>query len=125
MDERRNSMDAQAPAEGILKSGKWGDSIAYQIVCECGDSNHDHNVGIEADDCNTTVSIYTTQKSKWWSFNRWQSIWTLLTKGYVEYEVNIVMTEQQTLNYAEALKKSIADVKEFKSKNRLQNSYLN
>jgi hypothetical protein len=38
----------------------------------------------------------------------------LLTKGYVEYEANIIMTEQQALNYAETLKKAIKDVSAFK-----------
>ena len=56
----------------------------------------------------------TTQKSKWWSLNRWQTIWILLTKGYVEHEANIIMTEQQALNYAETLKKAIKDVSAFK-----------
>jgi hypothetical protein len=47
--------------------------------------------------------------------NRWQTIWILITKGYIEYEGSIIMTEQQALNYAETLKKAIIDVKEFKS----------
>ena len=61
-----------------------------------------------------TVTTYTTQKSQWWSLNRWQTIWRLLTKGYVEYEANIIMTEQQALNYAETLKKAVKDVSAFK-----------
>jgi hypothetical protein len=107
-------MKEQTPAEGILKRNDWGDAITYQIVCECGDSNHDHNIWIEADD-SITVTTYTQQKSKWWSMNRWQTIWTLLTKGYIEYEGSIIMSEQQALNYAETLKKAIEDVTKFKS----------
>jgi hypothetical protein len=38
----------------------------------------------------------------------------LLTKGYIEYQASIIMTEQQTLNYAETLKKAVQDVKNFK-----------
>jgi len=38
----------------------------------------------------------------------------LLTKGVIEYEVALILREQQALNYAEALKKAIKDVKEFK-----------
>lgn len=104
-------MNPQIPAEGILKRGEWGDSIAYQVACTCGSSDHDHNVWVESDDCNVTVSTYTTQTSKFWSFNRWKIIWTLLTKGYVKYEANIIMTEQQAINYTEALSKAIVDVK--------------
>jgi hypothetical protein len=114
-------MEAQEPAVGILKRNNWGDAITYQIVCECGDSNHDHNVWIEADEGNVTVTTYTTQKSKWWSLNRWQTIWILLTKGYVEHEANIIMTEQQALNYAETLKRAILDVKQFKKEHNEQN----
>lgn len=109
-------MKAQTPAEGILKRSEWGDSKSYQVTCECGDSNHDHNVWIEADDVNITVTIYTTAKTKWWSTNRWKTIWILLTKGYVEYEADLIMRKQQALNYAETLKKAIKDVEEFKQK---------
>ena len=107
-------MEAQQPAVGILKRNNWGDAMTYQVVCECGDSNHDHNIWVEADDNSVTVTIYTQQKSKWWSTNRWQKIWTLLTKGYIEVESNLIMGEQQALNYAETLKKACADVREFK-----------
>jgi hypothetical protein len=107
-------MTPQIPAVGILKRNNWGDAVAYQVVCQCGDSNHDHNVWIEAEDNEISVITYTQQKSKWWEINRWQKIWTLLTRGYIEYEASIIMTEQQALNYAETLKLAIADVKKFK-----------
>ena len=110
----KERISAQMPAEGILKRSDWGDAVTYQIVCECQDPNHDHNVWVEADEGNVTVTTYTTQKSKWWTLNRWQTIWILLTKGYVEYEANIIMTEQQAVNYAETLKKAVKDVKSFK-----------
>jgi hypothetical protein len=106
-------MKPQIPAVGILKRNNWGDAITYQVVCVCHDANHDHNVWVEADDHNVTVTTYTTQKSKWWSLNRWQTIWILLTKGYVEYEANIIMSKQQALNYADTLKKAIQDVENF------------
>ena len=107
-------MKTQVPAEGILKRSDWGDAISYQVTCECTDSNHDHNVWVEADDARVTVTTYTTQKSEWWKLNRWQTIWILLTKGYVKYEATLIMTEQQALNYAETLKQAIKDVKSFK-----------
>jgi hypothetical protein len=43
-------------------------------------------------------------------------MWQLLTRGYVEYEASIIMTEQQALNYATTLLSAVADVKEFQSK---------
>lgn len=107
-------MKHQIPAEGILKRNDWGDSKVYQVVCECGDSNHDHNVWVEAEDSGVTVTIYVTSKSKWWKLNRWHKIWVLLTKGYVEEEASIILRGQQALNYAETLRKAIKDVETFK-----------
>jgi hypothetical protein len=78
-------MTYQMPAEGILKRSGWGDAISYQVTCQCHDTDHDHNVWVEADSTNVTVTIYTTQKSKWWILTRWQTIWRLLTRGYIEY----------------------------------------
>jgi hypothetical protein len=114
MSKPSTELEPQTPAEGILKRGQWSDAMTYQVTCECHDADHDHNVWVEADDHRVTVTTYTTQKSQWWSLNRWQTIWILLTKGYVKYEANISMTEQQALNYAETLKKAIKDVKNFK-----------
>lgn len=106
-------MKAQKPAQGILLSRDYGDAMQYVVSCECGDHAHDHNVWVEADDGNVSVTFNTTAKTKWWSVNRWQKIWTLLTKGYVEYEANIIMNEQQALNYAETLKTAVAQSKKF------------
>lgn len=116
MSKPSTELKQQTPAEGILKRNDYGDAIAYQVTCECQDADHDHNVWVEADDHRVTVTTYTTQKSQWWSLNRWQTIWILLTRGYVKYEANIIMTEQQALNYAETLKTAIQDVKQFKAK---------
>lgn len=112
-------MTTQAPAEGILKRKDYGDSKSYQVVCECGDPGHDHNIWVEADDSNVTVTIYAITKSKWWEMNRWQKIWTLLTKGYVEYETDLIMSEQQALNYSETLKSAVQDTQVFKAQRKV------
>lgn len=111
-------MKAQTPAEGILLRKDYGDSKVYEIVCECGDCDHSHNVWVEAEDHGVTVTIYTQQKTKWWEQNRWQTIWTLLTKGYVERESTLIMGEQQALNYAETLKKATKDVDIFRKQRK-------
>jgi len=104
-------MKAQTPAEGILKRSEWPDAKIYQVVCNCGSADHDHNVWIEIDDTKeVTVTTYTQQKSKWWERNRWSTIWRLLTQGYVEYEASIIMTQQQALNYAETLKTAVNEL---------------
>jgi hypothetical protein len=107
-------MKEQAPAEGILLRKNYGDAKVYEVVCECGDGDHSHNVWVEAEDIGVTVTIYTQQKTKWWELNRWKTIWILLTKGYIERESTLIMSEQQALNYAETLKKAVKDVKTFK-----------
>jgi hypothetical protein len=107
-------MKAQTPAEGILKKNEWGDAKTYHVVCECGQVDHSHNLWIEADETGVTVTIYVEVKSPWWSMNRWKQMWSLITKGYLQQETILTMSEQTALNYSEILKKAIQDVKTFK-----------
>jgi hypothetical protein len=108
-------MNTQVPAEGIMKTGEWGDSKVYRIACNCHDESHNHNLWIEADDHDIVVNIYTTGKTNWWSKTRWHHIWTLLTKGYIDTESAVHLTKQQALNYAETLKSAILDVESFRN----------
>ena len=110
-------MNYQTPAEGILKTNEWGDSKVYKIICECTDSQHDHNLWIEADDHEISVTIYATVKSNFWSKTRWHHIWSLLTNGYVDTETTLIMRKQGALNYAETLKLAIQDVEDFRKNN--------
>ncbi len=108
-------MNTQVPAEGIMKTNDWGDSRVYRIACNCGDENHNHNMWVEADDCDVTVTIYTTGKTNYWSKTRWYHIWTLLTKGYIDTESTVCLTKQQALNYSATLKSAIDDVEAFRN----------
>jgi len=108
-------MNVQVPAEGIMQTGEWGDSKVYRIACNCHDEGHNHNLWIEADDHDITVTIYTTGKTNYWSRTRWYHIWTLLTKGYIDTESTVCLTKQQALNYAETLKSAILDVESFRN----------
>jgi hypothetical protein len=110
-------MKAQTPAEGILKTNDWGSSKVYQIVCGCGNAEHNHNLWVESDETGINVTLYVNVKSPIWSLNRWKQIWTLLTKGYLTHESTLCMSEQQALNYAETLKLSINDVETFRKAN--------
>ena len=101
--------------EGVNKRNDWGDSVLYGVACSCGDNDHDHNVWVEADDTGVNVTVYTEVKSQWWKLNRWQQIWRLLTRGYVEYEATIAMSEQQALNYADTLTQAVKNVKQFQA----------
>ena len=107
-------MNAQVPAEGIMKTGEWGDSRVYRIACNCGDENHNHNMWVEADDHDIQVTIYTTGETNYWSKTRWYHIWTLLTKGYIDTESSVHLTKQQALNYSATLKNAIEDLDAFR-----------
>ena len=111
----------QQPADGILKQGDWGDSKLYTVPCNCCGSDCEHNVWVEADDSSVTVTTYTKQKTRWWASNRFQIIWELLTRGYVEYEASIIMTEQQAVNYSAMLESAVRDVAVFR-KQRIKNN---
>lgn len=108
-------MTPQVPAEGIMKTNDWGDSKVYRVMCTCGDSNHEHNMWVEADESEVSVTIFTTASSNFWSKTRWYHIWTLLTKGYIDSESTVIMDRQQALNYAETLKSAIEDVNTFRN----------
>jgi len=135
-------MKAQEPAEGILKTHDWGDSKWYSVVCGCGQPDHSLTVEVEADETGVNVNTYVTAKTDYWTESvkkrydidsPWQQefdwfwkdlwnglvtrlrlTWRIWTKGYVQCETTIAMTEQQALNYAETLKKAVEDVKGFK-----------
>jgi len=113
-------IDPQIPAEGILIRKDYGDVKTYTVLCECCGSNCEHNVWVEADDTGVSVTTYTQQKTKWWELNRWQIIWQLLTKGYVEYEASIIMSKQQAINYASVLNSAVKDVEQFEKERQVK-----
>jgi hypothetical protein len=132
---------AQQPAEGILKTHDWGNSKWYHVVCGCGQPDHSLTVEVEADECAVNVNTYATVKTDYWTetfkpnigmdnawleefdsfwkglanglITRLKLTWTIWTKGYIQAETTITMSEQQALNYAETLKSAVKDVKEF------------
>lgn len=109
-------MKAEAPAQGIMKTGSWGSSMSYKVACDCGQPDHEHNVWVEAEDTGINVIVYVNVKSPFWSMNRFKQIWALLTKGYLQHETVITMSEQEALNYSETLKTAIQDAKDFREK---------
>jgi DNA-directed RNA polymerase alpha subunit len=135
-------MKTQTPAEGIMKTGEYGDSKFYKVVCGCGQPDHDLDFEVEADETGINVNTYVTAKTDYWSEAvkkrydidnpYWQELdwtvkdiinglvtrlkltWIVWTKGYIKCESTIAMSEQQAFNYAETLKSAIQDVKDFK-----------
>ena len=140
VDKKRIS--AQEPAEGILKTSDFGDSKFYKVVCGCGQDDHSIDFEVEAAETGVNVNTFVTVKTDYWTEtvkkrydidNTWQQefdwfwkdlvngliarlklTWAVWTKGHVECQTTIAMSEQQTINYAETLKKAVEDVKNFK-----------
>jgi hypothetical protein len=139
-------MKAQAPAEGIMKTNDFGDSKFYKVVCSCGQSDHDLDFEVEAEDVGVSVNTYVTVKTDYWSesikkrydidnpylqeldwtikdiwngfVTRLKLTWTVWAKGYIQCETTVLMSEQQALNYAETLKSAIVDVQQFANKSK-------
>jgi len=110
-------MIAEEPAKGILLVNDWGSSKMYKAVCECGNDDCTHTIDVEADN-EVNVTIYTRTRTNFWSKTRWRHIWTLLTKGYTDFETTIVMDKQTAFNYANVLKSAVKDVEEFRKKEK-------
>jgi hypothetical protein len=139
-------MKAETPAIGIMKTGEFGDSKFYKVVCGCGQPDHDVDFEVEASNTGINVNTYVTAKTNYWTETTkkrydidspwlqewdwfWKDLvngfvrrikltWEIWTKGYVKTESIIAMSEQQALNYAETIKSAIQDVKDFKDEQR-------
>ncbi len=138
-------MKTQIPAEGIMLTGDYGDSKFYKVVCGCGQPDHSIDFEVEAAETGINVNTYVSAKTDYWTesikkcydvdnpylqeldwalkdiwngfITRLKLTWRVWTKGYVQCETTIAMSEQQAFNYAETLKSAIKDVKAFRSKN--------
>jgi hypothetical protein len=108
-------MIAQQPARGVLLVNDWGTSKMYKAVCDCGDDVCTHTIDVEAEDIGVTVTIYTKTRTNFWSKTCWQHMWTLLTKGYVEFDTSLIMNKQVALNYANVLQLAVKDVEELRN----------
>lgn len=135
-------MEAQVPAEGILKMSDHGDSKFYHIACSCGNDDDAVTMEVEADECGVTVHFWNKVKTDYWN-ERWKArydidneilqdihwywigfingiwdrlklTWRIWAKGYLEKESWTILNEQQALNLSEVLKQSIVDVKTFR-----------
>jgi hypothetical protein len=102
-------LNEQVPSRGVMETDKFDDATVYKVACACGDNAHEHNVWIEIDPDikEVSVTIYTRISNK---YGFWKTIWDLLTRGYIEMETSILMTRQQALNYAGAMKNAVMDL---------------
>ncbi len=145
-------MNAQQPAEGILKTNDYGNSKWYHVVCGCGQPDHSLTVEVEAEETGINVNTYATVKTDYWSetvkkrydidnpylqeldwaikdiingfVTRLKLTWAVWTKGYLRCETTTLMSKQQALNYAETLKSAIKDVEQFEQGRKSKSSVV-
>jgi hypothetical protein len=133
-------MEYQKPAVGITKIFDHTDLVTYAVPCTCGsaDCGLDFSVEIEADEWYITVSTDFHPKTDFWtglvaSHSKLQSPWLwsidyelrrwlnglytrlsmtyrIWTAGYLTYYQDVLMTEQQALNYAGTITAAIEDM---------------
>jgi hypothetical protein len=124
-------MDAQEPAEGILKTNDYGDSKFYLITCQCGNSEDEIRVEVEAEDTGVSVHHWVKVKTARWGrptqcdwlnglIHRFKMTYSLWINGYLEYESWTMMSPQQTFNYAYTLKRATDDVRQFREARKQQ-----
>lgn len=133
-------MQTEKPAEGIMKTHDFGDSIYYRVDCACGneDDQIDFEVELDKEMKQVILNLWTVQKTDWWTkpfkeysssenafvewveegwFRFWNGLfirlkhtWTLWWYGYVKYYSTTIMSQQQALNFAETIKTAISHV---------------
>lgn len=138
----------EKPAEGIMRTGDYGDSKFYKIDCRCGNPDDEIHFEVEADDNGININTWTQPKTEWWDrlvgenhTPRIQNPWLysidesfrsfinalshriimtyrLWNDGYLKYSQTTIMSEQQALNYAHTLINAIDDVKQFKKERK-------
>jgi hypothetical protein len=124
-------MNAQEPAEGIMKTNDFGQYKFYSVACQCGNNDDEIRIEVEAEDTGVTVHHWVKVKTSWWDtptrfswinglLHRVKMTYTLWIKGYLEYESWTMMNAQQTFNYAYTLKKASDDVQQFREARKQQ-----
>lgn len=63
-----DKLQPQIPAEGIMQTHKFKDSVFYSVNCSCGSDDHtiDISISYEKDYNDIVVEFYSKQKSLYW-----------------------------------------------------------
>ena len=125
-------MDAQTPAVGISKGHDFPNSKYFNVPCECG-CDGEITFSVDVDDDVITAHLYSKTETNYWRnrfdydykndswlvyalkyrandwYNRIAVAWTALTRGYVETEAYVLLSEQQTVNFAAVLTDSVEE----------------
>ena len=104
-------MNVQEPAEGIAKIADNEYRKAYSVPCKCGCNEHTAVFEVSKehrDDDDVSLFVYVTAKTSWQK-NRFKHIWRLLTRGYIETEADVIITNQAAINLANIILKDFND----------------
>ena len=97
-------MTYQPAAKGVLQQSSFDDCEFYLVACSCGCQDADHRITVEGDTKHDLVTVTIDTKQRWFGLaSRLRAAWSILTKGYAEYETGIILNGQQAANYAGAL----------------------
>lgn len=113
-------MQAEKPAKGISTTAAYDDAVSYRVDCECTDDDHAVGMWIESKEdheCqHVEVTFYVNTVTPVWSINRWRAIWHLLRYGVHRSQHGLLLDKQSAVNFAEAIKSSVANLDRAKKK---------
>lgn len=100
----------ESPAFGVMQTYGDEESSSYTIACDCGESDHDCQVWIEAkkDEPHVSVSFYV----KTWIYpkNWWERIKVackVLFTGEYQSEHELLLKKQSAINFGSILTRDI------------------
>jgi hypothetical protein len=112
-----NDLTPQPPAEGILKrENDWNDDVDLLIACSCTDDGHSLPVTIEIDldeDCPEVQVIFYVEASypSWRGFvHRLKDAFGIVCGKPLTRQHSILLTKQASINFADALVKSVKEL---------------
>lgn len=111
-------------SRNICLTNEFPNGDYYKVHCDCGSDEHNQTMEIEVNDGTIYLRFYQKVFSKhmWcpieWSETvkdwkmRFSTAWTILTKGYVEYESEFLFQNENAIeDYMKAIKQSLEKMK--------------
>jgi len=109
----------QEPAEGVLKNSSLSPHLdQYTVQCNCSDPTHSHSVMVDAEDAEGFISVFVAVTSAPDGFlDRLKEVFKILTTGLIRKEVELLMTPQQSRNYAYVMETAADKIEQKDSRN--------
>lgn len=110
----------KSPMKGILQRSDYGNIKLYRVECECASEEHAHEVVVESDSDNVSITIYANtyppfKRGFWNNFSyRIRGAFGLLFFGIIKVETTLLLGEEAATNYAVTIIKAAEEVKEYK-----------